>query len=321
MRRHIKSGGHTPRLMLPADKSATSTISSHSFLGTSFLHNPRSLPHPSGPHVHFLALYSAASSSQIHAHPTRYRRSSNSSSSRSITMHAIASLSILALAGSVLAAPVANVNVVYVTDVTTVVVTAEATQAAATVYETQTQQQPHTWTRHHHYSHPAVATTVYQEAPPQETTTPPPQTTEQPQPTTEQPQPTSTQAPASGYMGTVNEWRGKLGLPTLAQDATLEANALKTCSDHPGQMVHELNSGSNAQVLAPGGPDDFVKVFVGGWLCEKPNMAGMNGICDTMSQGWSYEGQTGHADILSSTSYTKIGCANYSGIWACDLTF
>ncbi|KAF1966890.1 hypothetical protein BU23DRAFT_375491, partial [Bimuria novae-zelandiae CBS 107.79] len=123
----------------------------------------------------------------------------------------------------------------------------------------------------------------------------------------------------SGYMGVVNTWRQKLGLPDLAQDATLEANALKTCNDGNGEMKHELNPGTFGQVLAPGQPDEFERVFVGGWLCEKPDMPGMNGVCAEFSAGWAYDGQTGHAEILTNTGYKKIGCANAKGIWGCDV--
>ena len=137
-------------------------------------------------------------------------------------------------------------------------------------------------------------------------------------------QPTASSAPvdagsSDGYMGTVNQWRGKLGLSNLSEDSKLQGNALKTAQDGNGEMVHQLNPGSMAQVLAPGSPDEFVKVFVGGWLCELPNMPGMDGICDSMSAGWAYGGQTGHADILKSSSYSKIGCACATGIWSCDL--
>lgn len=120
-------------------------------------------------------------------------------------------------------------------------------------------------------------------------------------------------------MGIVDEWRSKMGMSQLTHDSTLEGNALKTAQDGNGQMVHELNPGSMAQVLAPGSESEFEKVFVGGWLCEVPSLPGLNGICSSMSQGWAYNGETGHADILSSTSYSKIGCACATGIWACDL--
>jgi hypothetical protein len=121
------------------------------------------------------------------------------------------------------------------------------------------------------------------------------------------------------YMTIVNLWRVRLGLPILSKSDTLVSNAQKTVNDGHGKMVHELNRGSMAQVLAPGSANNFEHVFVGGWLCEKPNMPGMNGICKTESSGWAYNSQTGHADILSSRSYTKIGCAIASGIWGCDL--
>lgn len=134
--------------------------------------------------------------------------------------------------------------------------------------------------------------------------------------------PTSAPAASSSndgsYISIVNEYRSKMGLGSLAQDSTLEANDLKTLQDSPGSMVHELNPGSFAQVLAPGGPGDFFHCFVGGWLCEMPNLQGLDGICASESAGWSYDG-TGHAEILSNAGYTKIGCANYDGIWGCDL--
>lgn len=132
--------------------------------------------------------------------------------------------------------------------------------------------------------------------------------------------PTSASPPPpteTGYMATVNEWRGKLGLKDLIQDGTLEANAYKTAKEGNGQMVHQLNPGSFGQVLAPGQADEFYHCFVGGWLCEKPDMAGMNGVCATASEGWYYT-STGHADIITSPNYSKIGCGNAGGIWACD---
>jgi uncharacterized protein YkwD len=121
-------------------------------------------------------------------------------------------------------------------------------------------------------------------------------------------------------MGVVDEWRQKLGLKALACDSKLEANAMDTVVSSNGQMVHKLNAGTFGQTLAPGTDDveSFKKVFVGGWLCEIPTLPGLDGVCATMSQGWSYEGQTGHAEILTSPSYSKIGCACHQDIWACD---
>ena len=128
-------------------------------------------------------------------------------------------------------------------------------------------------------------------------------------------------APATGgYMDVVSKWRAAGGLSALTEDSTLQGNALKTATDGNGQMVHELNPGSFAQVLAPGDASNFESVYVGGWLCESPNLPGLNGICSTEAQGWDHSnGETGHADILTSTSYSKIGCALADGIWACDL--
>ncbi|KAI1614038.1 hypothetical protein EDD36DRAFT_435053 [Exophiala viscosa] len=125
----------------------------------------------------------------------------------------------------------------------------------------------------------------------------------------------------SDYISVVSKWRTAAGLPDLTQDSTLEANALKTSTNSVGGLIHELNPGTMAQVLAPGTSTDFEEVYVGGWLCEIPTDAGLDGICATASDGWDYDGQTGHATILTSTSYTKIGCAISSGtsVWACDL--
>ncbi|KAF1945563.1 hypothetical protein EJ02DRAFT_338286 [Clathrospora elynae] len=122
-------------------------------------------------------------------------------------------------------------------------------------------------------------------------------------------------------MGIVDEWRAKLGLSKLECDSKLESNAMDTVTEGNGKMVHKLNPGTYGQVLAPGDADlkSFLHVFVGGWLCEMPNLPGLDGICNDMSHGWSYEGQTGHAEILTSPNYSKIGCEQYEGIWGCDL--
>ena len=110
-----------------------------------------------------------------------------------------------------------------------------------------------------------------------------------------------------------------MGMKPLAHDSKLESNAMDTVVSSNGQMVHKLNPGSFGQVLAPGNADDFEHVFVGGWLCEMPSLPGLDGVCATQSEGWAYAGQTGHAEILTSDSYSKIGCALHEGIWCCDL--
>lgn len=143
------------------------------------------------------------------------------------------------------------------------------------------------------------------------------------------PKPSS--APSTGgsggnYMDVVSEWRAKMGLKELKQDAKLEANAYKTCRDGNGSMKHQLNEGTFGQVLAPGKATEFEHVFVGGWLCEVPTTKGLNGICTTASKGWTYEDangkkQTGHNEILVDPKFTKIGCAMVQDIWGCDLGY
>ncbi|KAF1940082.1 hypothetical protein EJ02DRAFT_311327, partial [Clathrospora elynae] len=131
-------------------------------------------------------------------------------------------------------------------------------------------------------------------------------------------------APPSGadtYISIVSEWRAKLGLKELASSAELEKNALNCVTASAGVMMHKLSPGTYGQVLATGKHtmESFLSAFVGGWLCEIPSLPGLDGVCSTMSEGWAYEGQTGHAEILTSDNYSKIGCAWFDGIWGCDL--
>jgi hypothetical protein len=121
------------------------------------------------------------------------------------------------------------------------------------------------------------------------------------------------------YMSIVNEYRSKLGVPSLAYDPEIEFNAYRTCVDGNGQLIHQLISPTRAQVLAGGNMDEFRHIFVGGWLCERPDMPGLGDECATEGQGWVYNGQTGHADVLTSTEYTMIGCASAGGVTGCDL--
>lgn len=227
-----------------------------------------------------------------------------------------AAFAIAALAGSAIAAPSygrpgKEIKYVEHVDVVTVVETVYVTEGYEVPAPTPTPEPV--------YQAPAV-TTIYEAAKPSSKYEAPVYTpAPQPEPTPT-PTPTPTPAPSNdGYMAVVDEWRGKLGLAALTKDSTLESNAMDTVVSSNGQMIHKLNPGSFAQVLAPGSADDFTHVFVGGWLCERPNLPGLNGVCATQSNGWSYEGQTGHADILVNTSYKKIGCALHAGIWCCDL--
>ncbi|KAF2243507.1 hypothetical protein BU26DRAFT_523797 [Trematosphaeria pertusa] len=223
-------------------------------------------------------------------------------------MHAIATLSLLALAGSALAAPAPRQHrgpkIVYETKLVTVIVTPG---------------QPHPTPAPEPQPEPSSqvvvpTTTVVKVETPSAPAAPPSSAVVE-----SSAAPVATAPASTGYMAIVDEWRAKLGLSKLTEDSQLAANAERTCAEGNGQMVHQLFSGSMAQVLAPGGPEDFEHVFVGGWLCERPDMAGMDGICATASEGWAYAGQTGHADILTSPSYSKIGCGNAGGIWGCDL--
>jgi hypothetical protein len=136
------------------------------------------------------------------------------------------------------------------------------------------------------------------------------------------PAPTATCALTSSgnnYMVIVNQWRRNLSKGALVRNSKLESNAKDTVMSSNGQMVHRLNKGTYAQVLAPATAEDFENAFVGGWLCERPGLPGLDGVCTALSRGWDYRGQTGHADILISPQYSKIGCNWHADIWACDL--
>ena len=129
--------------------------------------------------------------------------------------------------------------------------------------------------------------------------------------------------PSSDYMVIVSEYREKLGLKRLEKSSKLEANVLQCLQESPGKMVHKLNAGSFAQVLAPI-PDfrlsSFKHAFVGGWLCEDPNHPSLVDECKSQSKGWIHvQGQTDHAKILTSSSYSEIGCNWSKGICGCDL--
>lgn len=231
-------------------------------------------------------------------------------------------ISVAALAGAAMAAPGAGYGYPEGKPADNVVV--EWTTVVKTVYVTEGYEAA---TSTAAYEAPAVTTTPVYEAPAYPTSkyeepaySPAPEVTYAPEPTpTPQPAPA---APAnSGYMAVVDEWRSKMGLSALACSTKLEANALDTVTEGNGQMKHKLNDGTYGQVLAPGGADDFEHVFVGGWLCEMPNLPGLNGVCAQQSNGWNYMGQTGHAEILTNTAYKSIGCALKEGIWACDLGY
>jgi len=245
-----------------------------------------------------------------------------------------AAFAIAALAGSAIAAPsygngygkpkpVENVHVVVETVVKTLYVTEGYEIPAATSTSV--------------YVAPAATPTVVEEYPvasmpayePPAPVKPTP-TPEAPKPTyaPEAPKPSPSPEPApappateEGYMGVVAKWRSKMGLKELTRSTKLEGTSMDTVKSSPGVMTHKLNDGVFGQVLAPGEAEDFENVYLGGWLCERSTMAGLEGACQKASNGWDYQGQTGHADILTAPEYTSIGCSFYQGIWCCDLAY
>ncbi|KAG8417036.1 hypothetical protein J3459_013004 [Metarhizium acridum] len=104
------------------------------------------------------------------------------------------------------------------------------------------------------------------------------------------------------YISIVNKWRTIIGKPSLKHDALLEGNALET---------------RTAQQVLCGG-DLSIEDAVITWLCERPDLPNMTTACERFTPGWSKD-VTGHADVMSSAEYTKIGCGKDKGIWSCDV--
>lgn len=234
-------------------------------------------------------------------------------------MRSAFALSVAALAGSALAVPhygrpqkeVKNVHVVVETVVHTVYITqTEGYEVAKPTPTPEPTYEAPVVTTVYEEPAPAPTTSAVYEAPTTYEAAPAPEPTAAPEPAP---------APASGYQGIVDTWRAKMGMKALQNSPELEANAMDTVVSSNGQMVHKLNSGTFGQVLAPGSADSFEHVFVGGWLCEIPSLPGLDGVCEKQSEGWTYQGQTGHAEILTSDNYSKIGCALHAGICCCDV--
>lgn len=239
-----------------------------------------------------------------------------------------AAFAIAALAGSAIAAPsygngygskpVENVHVVVETVVKTVYVTESYEVPAATSTSVYVASAAPTTTV---VEYPVVSMPAYEppapvQPTPEPTYAPAPEPTSAPEPSPE-PAPPATE----GYMGVVAKWRSKMGLKELTQSSKLEGTSMDTVKSAPGVMKHKLNPGVYGQVLAEGTADNFENVYLGGWLCEVPGAKGLDGACKQASNGWNYEGQTGHAEILTSPDYTQIGCSFYDGIWCCDLAY
>lgn len=119
-------------------------------------------------------------------------------------------------------------------------------------------------------------------------------------------------------MSIANDVLAKIGVRQLNYDSKLESNAAAAAAAAGGTMTHQLNSGTMAQVIAPGTPDmkSFESVFIGGWICE----VGQSGVdCPEWTGPWNHEGQTGHADILMNGGYKSMGCHCGDDMWFCDL--
>ncbi|KID82702.1 CAP domain protein [Metarhizium guizhouense ARSEF 977] len=118
------------------------------------------------------------------------------------------------------------------------------------------------------------------------------------------------------YMSFINKWRTTIGKPPLEHDALLESNALETSCRSPPELEHVLFKGSAQQVMCGG--NQSIDNAVRTWLCERSDLPNMEEACKSFPPGWS-GGLTGHADVMSSEKYTKIGCGNKNGIWTCDV--
>ena len=155
-------------------------------------------------------------------------------------------------------------------------------------------------------------------------------------------------SPSSGgvsLINTINKWRSLYHVNTLTWSDQLASNAQKTGKDDGGvNENHELNPGSYAQVIAPSsqsfsqnlkGDTPFELTYVG-WLCEVPSdpqlQTGTDQCALVNNVLHYYYTDTGHHDILVSSSYKSIGCAftqnpnaqagsPYQGLWICDLGF
>ena len=148
----------------------------------------------------------------------------------------------------------------------------------------------------------------------------------------------------------VNKWRDAYGLGKLTWDEQLATNAYNNGKANNGDTNgwdHELFPGSEGQVMAGGWSKTtkdigqwtpFELTYLSGWLCEVPSDAALAGVCDETLKlaPYNHDGQTGHHELLTKPSFTRVGCAFYpkggseatsmtewdgqdSGIWTCDL--
>lgn len=180
------------------------------------------------------------------------------------------------------------------------------------------------------YVPPAPKTVVF---------TPPVSTTAAPEAS---PAPVADDGSDASILAVANKYRSLYGLPAFKWSSQLKANAAKTGEDNGGvNMNHELNSGSMGQVITPGLATASPSVDLGGlspfeaaylsWMCEKSSDSEISKFCPIMQSAMHMMySSTGHYDILTSSSYSSIGCkfvANpaasssspYQGIWTCDV--
>ena len=144
------------------------------------------------------------------------------------------------------------------------------------------------------------------------------------------PAPSPNPSPSSGGSGptvggqnvldVANKWRSKQNLGTFAWDDGLEtASANTNIANGANSMVHRNVGPGQGQVIAQGsstltgtssqgelGPIDLLYL---GWICELsgeiPDFPCSDAIAATHMNS---EGQTDHATILMTPTYTKIGC-------------
>jgi len=150
---------------------------------------------------------------------------------------------------------------------------------------------------------------------------------------------------SASLIQTINKYRHDASLPTFTWNDTLATNAQDTCNASGGtSLTHHLYPGSYGQVMVYGATDDIAcgestdgQTSFGlawySWLCEYPSGAGLGAeFCKNIyaASNIDNEGQTGHYEILSSSSYSQIGCGFYAnpkssvcdkfaGVWTCDV--
>ena len=144
------------------------------------------------------------------------------------------------------------------------------------------------------------------------------------------PAPSPNPAPSSGGSGptvggqnvldVANKWRAKQNLGTFAWDDGLESASTNTnTANGANSMTHRNVGAGQGQVIAQGsstltgtssegelGPIDLLYL---GWVCELSDQIPSFPCSDaTAATHMNTEGQTDHATILMTPSFTKIGC-------------